>query len=41
MVEGVKPAKVRVEEVASSHSPFLSMPERVAEFIRRSAGENI
>jgi pimeloyl-ACP methyl ester carboxylesterase len=34
-------ADVRVEEVKSSHSPFLSMPERTSDFIRRSAGENL
>lgn len=34
-------AQVRVEEVESSHSPFLSMPERTAEFIRRAAGEKL
>jgi pimeloyl-ACP methyl ester carboxylesterase len=31
----------RTEEVESSHSPFLSMPGRTAEFVRRSAGEDI
>lgn len=34
-------AKIRTEEFESSHSPFLSLPERAADFIRRSAGENI
>jgi pimeloyl-ACP methyl ester carboxylesterase len=34
-------ALVRVEEVKSSHSPFLSMPERTSDFIRRTAGEQI
>lgn len=32
---------VRVEEIKSSHSPFLSMPDRTSDFIRRSAGERI
>ncbi|ETN45237.1 uncharacterized protein HMPREF1541_10114 [Cyphellophora europaea CBS 101466] len=32
---------VRVEEVEASHSPFLSMPDRTSDFIRRSAGENL
>ncbi|OQN98844.1 hypothetical protein B0A48_15190 [Cryoendolithus antarcticus] len=36
-----KGAKVRVEEFDSSHSPFLSMPERTGEFVRRSVGESI
>ena len=31
---------VRVEHVKASHSPFLSMPERAVEFLRRSAGED-
>lgn len=30
----------RTEELDSSHSPFLSMPEKTAGFVRRSAGEN-
>ena len=34
-------ASVRVEEVKSSHSPFLSMPARTSDFIRRSAGEDL
>ena len=34
-------AQFRTEEVESSHSPFLSMPERTAEFIRRAAGESL
>lgn len=34
-------SNVRVEEIKSSHSPFLSMPERTSDFIRRSAGEEI
>ena len=29
----------RTEELECSHSPFLSMPEETAEFLRRSAGE--
>ena len=32
---------VRTETVASSHSPFLSMPERTADFLRRTAGEQV
>ncbi len=32
---------IRVEVVESGHSPFLSMPERTAEFVRRAAGENL
>ena len=32
---------VRVEEVDAGHSPFLSKPERTADFIRRTAGEEI
>jgi pimeloyl-ACP methyl ester carboxylesterase len=31
----------RTEELESSHSPFLSMPEKTADFIRRSAGEEV
>jgi pimeloyl-ACP methyl ester carboxylesterase len=30
----------RTEEVECSHSPFLSEPEKTAEFLRRSAGED-
>jgi pimeloyl-ACP methyl ester carboxylesterase len=43
MMQDIRDAgyEVSVEEVWSSHSPFLSMPERTAEFIRRSAGEEI
>lgn len=41
MVECVKPAVLRTEEIACGHSPYLSVPERVAEFVRRSAGEEI
>nr|OQO29168.1 hypothetical protein B0A51_03872 [Rachicladosporium sp. CCFEE 5018] len=33
--------EMRVEEVMASHSPFLSMPERTGEFVRRSVGESI
>ncbi|KAK6443465.1 hypothetical protein LTR95_000292 [Oleoguttula sp. CCFEE 5521] len=33
--------EMRVEEVKASHSPFLSMPERTGEFVRRSVGEGI
>ncbi|KAJ9501938.1 hypothetical protein H2202_002900 [Exophiala xenobiotica] len=32
---------IRQEVVDSSHSPFLSMPNRTADFIRRSAGEKV
>ena len=32
---------IRVETVKCGHSPFLSMPERTAEFLRRTAGEQI
>jgi pimeloyl-ACP methyl ester carboxylesterase len=32
---------IRDEVVESGHSPFLSMPERVVDFIRRSAGEEV
>lgn len=31
----------RTEELDSSHSPFLSMPGRTADFVRRSAGEEV
>jgi pimeloyl-ACP methyl ester carboxylesterase len=31
----------RTEELESSHSPFLSMPGKTGEFIRRSAGEEV
>jgi hypothetical protein len=30
---------VRTEELEASHSPFLSMPEKVVDAIRRAAGE--
>jgi pimeloyl-ACP methyl ester carboxylesterase len=30
----------RTEELDCSHSPFLSLPEETAEFLRRSAGES-
>jgi len=33
--------RIRVESVDSGHSPFLSMTERTAEFIRRAAGEEV
>ena len=33
--------KVTTERVSSSHSPFLSMPEKVVEWIRRVAGEKV
>ena len=32
---------IREETVKCGHSPFLSMPERTAEFLRRTAGEQI
>lgn len=41
MLEALKPTELRTEEIASAHSPFLSVPERAAEFVRRSAGEKI
>ncbi|KAF2471272.1 alpha/beta-hydrolase [Lindgomyces ingoldianus] len=34
-------AEFEVERIKSSHSPFLSQPDRVVEFIRRAAGEKI
>lgn len=34
-------ARFTVERCKASHSPFLSMPELTANFIRRSAGEKI
>ena len=33
--------QIRVEEVESGHSPFLSMPERTAQFIQSSTGESL
>ncbi len=33
--------RIKEESVDSGHSPFLSMPERTAEFIRRAAGEDL
>jgi hypothetical protein len=33
--------RIREETVQSGHSPFLSMTERTAEFIRRTAGEDL
>lgn len=33
--------RIRVETVDSGHSPFLSVPQRAAEFVRRAAGEEI
>jgi hypothetical protein len=33
--------RIRQEVVDASHSPFLSMPEKTADFIRRSAGEDV
>ena len=43
MVQGVVDSgtQIRVEEIESSHSPFYSMPEQTAEFIRRAAGESL
>jgi hypothetical protein len=43
MVQGVLDSgtQIRVEEVESGHSPFYSMPERTAEFVRRAAGESL
>lgn len=43
MIQGVLDggAQVRVERVESGHSPFYSMPDRTAEFIRRAAGESM
>lgn len=32
---------VRVDRLPSSHSPFLTMPERTAELVRRVIGENM
>jgi pimeloyl-ACP methyl ester carboxylesterase len=36
-----KGVKFRTEEVESGHSPFLSMPERTGNFVRRTAGEDV
>ena len=33
--------RIREETVQSGHSPFLSMTQRAAEFIRRTAGEDV
>jgi len=33
--------RIREEIVDSGHSPFLSMTERTADFIRRTAGERV
>jgi len=33
--------RIREESVESGHSPFLSLTERTAEFIRRAAGEDL
>jgi hypothetical protein len=33
--------RIRQEAVDASHSPFLSIPDRTADFIRRSAGEDV
>jgi len=40
MVEG-SGGKIKAETVDASHSPFLSMPEEVANSIRRAAGESV
>jgi hypothetical protein len=34
-------SRLRVETVDCGHSPFLKMPERTSDFIRRSAGEAV
>ena len=41
MVQGVEAGggKMKVWELDASHSPFLSMPEKVAEIVREAAGE--
>lgn len=43
MVQGTRDsgAQIRVEELESGHSPFYSMPEQTADFIRRTAGEHL
>ena len=40
MVEGAK-VNVTTETLDCSHSPFLSMPKKVAEAVRRAAGEMV
>lgn len=34
-------ANFTIERCSASHSPFLSMPDLTAEFVRRAAGESI
>lgn len=34
-------ADIEVERCGASHTPFLSMPELVVNFIRRAAGEEL
>ncbi|KAJ9617091.1 hypothetical protein H2200_000812 [Cladophialophora chaetospira] len=43
MIEGAQKAgaDMKVETVDASHSPFLSIPEEVAQSIRRAAGESV
>jgi pimeloyl-ACP methyl ester carboxylesterase len=43
MIQGVKEAgaDVVVERLAASHSPHLSQPEAVVDFLRRAAGETL
>lgn len=43
MIEGAQKAgaNMNVDTVAASHSPFLSIPQDVAQSIRRAAGESV
>lgn len=43
MIAGVKDAggMIEVERVSGSHSPHLTKPNKVADFLRRAAGETI
>ncbi|KAF2183819.1 alpha/beta-hydrolase [Zopfia rhizophila CBS 207.26] len=43
MTKGAKDAgaEMEIEVIKASHSPFLSQPDRVVEFIRRAAGEKV
>ena len=43
MVQGVKDGggDIYVERLDSGHSPFLSHPDKVMDFIRRAAGEKL
>lgn len=43
MATGMKEAggDVQVERIKSSHSPFLSQPDVVVDWIRRAAGESL